>query len=202
VTTLQRERPAPPRPANGGLPARRAVVRWAWRLFRREWRQQLLVLALLTVALAATTVGLGFITNVTARQQAQFGDANQIITIAGTDPNLAADIALARSRFGTIDVIEHEKVPIPGSVSSIDVRSLDPAGPYVRAMIRLDSGRYPSGPADIAVTRRFADIFDLHGSRARPGTSWGWWRTRPTSLKRSRSRRPANCRRPRPSTSC
>jgi putative ABC transport system permease protein len=32
---------------HGGMPARRAVVRWAWRLFRREWRQQSLVLALL-----------------------------------------------------------------------------------------------------------------------------------------------------------
>ena len=29
---------------NGGLGARRAVLRWAWRMFRREWRQQILVL--------------------------------------------------------------------------------------------------------------------------------------------------------------
>ena len=35
---------------DGGAPARRAVMRWAWRLFRREWRQQLLVLALIIVA--------------------------------------------------------------------------------------------------------------------------------------------------------
>jgi hypothetical protein len=27
---------------DGGAPARRAVVRWGVRLFRREWRQQLL----------------------------------------------------------------------------------------------------------------------------------------------------------------
>ncbi|MDY7089812.1 MAG: FtsX-like permease family protein [Actinomycetota bacterium] len=42
---------------NGGLPARRAVVRWAWRMFRREWRQQVMVLTLLTVAVAVATVG-------------------------------------------------------------------------------------------------------------------------------------------------
>jgi hypothetical protein len=35
------------------------VVRWAVRLFRREWRQQLLVLGLLTVAVAATIWGTG-----------------------------------------------------------------------------------------------------------------------------------------------
>jgi len=29
------------RPSEGGIPARRAVTHWAWRLFRREWRQQL-----------------------------------------------------------------------------------------------------------------------------------------------------------------
>src|SRR5258708_27595402 len=41
----------------GGIVARRAVIRWGWRLFRREWRQQLLVLGLLTVAAAATSRG-------------------------------------------------------------------------------------------------------------------------------------------------
>ena len=40
-------------PGSGGIAARRALVRWAERMFRREWRQQLLVLALLTVAVAA-----------------------------------------------------------------------------------------------------------------------------------------------------
>ena len=41
-------------PAAGGGAARRAVVRWSWRLFRREWRQQVLVLVLITVAVAVT----------------------------------------------------------------------------------------------------------------------------------------------------
>src|SRR5258707_5286969 len=34
----------------GGLVARRAVARWGWRLFRRGWRQHLLVLGLLAMA--------------------------------------------------------------------------------------------------------------------------------------------------------
>ena len=49
--------------AGGGIVARRAVVRWGWRLFRREWRQQLLVLGLLTVAVAATIWGTSVVTN-------------------------------------------------------------------------------------------------------------------------------------------
>src|SRR5260370_13981877 len=39
--------------AGSGIVARRAVIRWSWRLFRRE-RRQLLALGLLTVAGAAT----------------------------------------------------------------------------------------------------------------------------------------------------
>ena len=39
------------RPGSSG-PARRAVLRWSARLFRREWRQMVLVLALMTVAVA------------------------------------------------------------------------------------------------------------------------------------------------------
>ena len=51
------------RSARGLTPSRRAVVRWAWRLFRREWRQQLLVLALIIVAVTATIVGSAVATN-------------------------------------------------------------------------------------------------------------------------------------------
>ena len=47
MSTALGDRPAQAGARNGGAPARRAVIRWAWRLFRREWRQQLLVLALM-----------------------------------------------------------------------------------------------------------------------------------------------------------
>jgi len=47
-TTLERP-PTGALSGNGGAPARRAMLRWAWRLFRREWRQQLLIVALVVV---------------------------------------------------------------------------------------------------------------------------------------------------------
>ena len=54
MTVAVRDRPAPlatgPK-SEGGVPARRAMVRWAWRLFQREWRQQVLVLGLLVLSL-------------------------------------------------------------------------------------------------------------------------------------------------------
>ena len=53
MSATLRDRPVRSGSASGGVPARRAVARWAWRLLRREWRQQILVVALLTLAVAA-----------------------------------------------------------------------------------------------------------------------------------------------------
>src|SRR2546423_11819878 len=145
--------PAPARPAGGGgLPARRAVIRLAWRLFRREWRQQFLVLALLTVAVAATTVGAGLAGTSSQSSASMFGTANRLITLSGSAPNIAADVATAKRAFGTVEVIEHQQVAVPGSAIPIDLRRQDPHGVFGHPTLRLDAGRYPSGPDEVAVT--------------------------------------------------
>jgi len=162
VSTDLAERPVDTRPPNGGAPARRAVVRWSWRLFRREWRQQALVLTLLVVAITATTVGLGLVTNVaSSHDQATFGTANHVMTVTGSPQNLSADVAAAKAHFGSIDVIGHQKIAIPGSVATVDLRAQDPHGAYGQPMLRLDAGRYPSGPDEVAMTSRVARIFKL-----------------------------------------
>ena len=60
------------------------MVRWAWRLFRREWRQQLLILALVIVAVAATVVGATVATNAPAPAGAGFGTAQYLATLHGS----------------------------------------------------------------------------------------------------------------------
>jgi putative ABC transport system permease protein len=82
TTTLDRP-PVQKTPANGGLPARRAVVRWAWRLLRREWRQQLLILALIVVAVVATIVGGAVATNTRQPSNFGFGTAQDSATYQG-----------------------------------------------------------------------------------------------------------------------
>ena len=162
MSTALEERPVFPRPGEGGAPARRAMVRWSWRMFRREWRRQALVLALLAVAVAATTVGLAASSNSSGLgPDPVFGTANTIISISGADPHLAADIAAVQSRFARSDVVEHQSVVVPGSVSTVDLRSESPAGGYVRATLRLDRGRYPTGPGQVAVTSGVASLFGL-----------------------------------------
>ncbi|MGH9057543.1 MAG: FtsX-like permease family protein [Acidimicrobiales bacterium] len=156
------------RASAGGAPARRAVNRWAWRLYRREWRQQALIVVLLIVAVAATIIGLGVASNAThLSADPTFGTANTIVTLPGSDPQLSADLAALQQQFGPIDVIDHQTVQVPGAVLTIDVRAQNPNGPYGRVLLRLDSGRYPTGPGQVAVTSAVAQDFGL-----RVGSVW------------------------------
>jgi putative ABC transport system permease protein len=166
ANTARVDRPPARRPGNGGTPARRALIRWSWRLFRREWRQQLLVLVLLTVAVAATTFGIAIAGNGRPVYNATFGTANYALTWPGSDRHLAADLAYARQRFGPIEVIAHQNVKIPGSLNTIDLRAESPRGRFGYPLLRLDAGRYPVGPDQVAVTAGVAAIFGLRlGSR-------------------------------------
>ena len=171
MSATLRDRPIVPGSAGGGVPARRAVARWAWRLFRREWRQQVLVLVLLilTVAVAAFSVSAAY--NVASLPGPQFGSANHLLQLDGTNPKvLAADIAAARKAFGTIQVIGRQFVPIPGSAQTVEFRAQNPHGPYSGPMIALTRGRYPSGAGQVAVTGQIAQTLQLHiGSLLSPG---------------------------------
>jgi len=171
ISTALRERPAAPAPSagtgNGGVPARRAVTRWAWRLFRREWRQQLLVLALITVAVAATIIGAAVATNNPPSPNAGFGTAKDMATFQAPDPHLASQIAELRQRFGRIDVIENQTLAVPGSIETYQVRAQNPHGPYGQPMLSLVSGHFPAGAGQVAVTSGVASDFGL-----RIGSVW------------------------------
>jgi putative ABC transport system permease protein len=168
MTTGLRERPAPAGEAgNGGVPARRAVIRWAWRLLRREWRQQLLVLGLVTVAVAATIVGAAVATDTPPAANAGFGTAQDQANFQSPDPHLASQIAALRHRVGRVDIIENQTVAIPGSIDTFDLRAQNPRGPYGQPMLSLVSGHYPAGPGQVAVTSGVAAAF-----RLRVGDLW------------------------------
>ena len=151
-------------PSRGGAPARRAIRRWAWRLLRREWRQQVLIVSLLIVAVAATTVGLGLVVNANGTNlgQGQFGDAATRIDIGAPGANgVAADLAAARQQFGAVEAIAHVGVPVPGSITPVELRAEDPHGTFSRPMLQLVSGGFPVGADQAAVTRTVATTFSL-----------------------------------------
>src|SRR5258707_1519125 len=161
MTTAVRERPAHARSDNGGVPAGRAVIRWAWRMFRREWRQQLLVLALIVVAVAATFVGAAVATDTPPPAGLGFGTAKDLATFPGPDRHLAADIASLQRRFGRVDVIENQILPIPGSVNTYQLRAPNPHGPFRQPMLAPVTGPYPTGPGQVARDHGVGPAFNL-----------------------------------------
>jgi putative ABC transport system permease protein len=163
MTAIAPARPALPEAAGGGVAARRAVTRWAFRLLRREWRQQLLVMALLALTVAAASFSVAAAYNVAPRPDPQFGSANHLLQFAGADQKtLTADIAAARKAFGTIQVIGRRFVPVPGSAQTIEYRAENPHGPYSGPALALTQGRYPTGAGQVAVTSGIAQTLQLH----------------------------------------
>jgi putative ABC transport system permease protein len=160
---------------NGGVPARRAVFRWGWRLFRREWRQQLLVLALLTMAVAATIWGASVVTNWQLQNPgyATFGTAAALVTLPGSDPHLAADIAAIQGRWGPADLIENQDIAT-GTTQPVQLRAENRNGHYNAPLLSLVSGTYPAGPGQVALTSQVAGLYGAHvgGSWRAAGTTW------------------------------
>jgi putative ABC transport system permease protein len=159
------------------------MVRWAWRLFRREWRQQFLILALIIVAVAATVVGATVATNTPAPAKAGFGTAGALATFQGSgkraNASLSAtqanaDIAQVQHRFGQVDVIENETFAIPGSIDTYSLRAQNPHGPFGRPMLSLVSGHYPSGPGQVAMTQGMASTFNVRAGDTWHGAGQSW----------------------------
>ena len=154
----------------GGVPARRAMVRWAWRLFRREWRQQLLILLLVIVAVAAVVVGAAVATNTPPPANSGFGTAHDMATFNVTPTpksssqslaNAETHIASLERHFGRVQVIENETFSVPGSSQTYEFRSQNPHGPFGAPMLQLLSGHYPKGPDQIALTPGLASQLNL-----------------------------------------
>lgn len=139
------------------LAGRRAVLRWGWRLFRREWRQQLTVLALLTVGVATMTYLVALAHNAASTGVAGFGSADVRFRFGAADPDVAAaDVALARDFYDDVDVLTLREVPLPGSAKGVVFRSLDPSGTFTGPMLALRAGHYPTGDDDVALTEELA----------------------------------------------
>jgi putative ABC transport system permease protein len=158
---MPRERPVTGRASHGGIAARRAVIRWALRLLRREWRQQLLILALITVAVAATVVGSAVATNTPSPATGAFGTAQDLATFTGSNSHVTAEIASISRRFGTVDVIENQTFSIPGSIQTYSLRAQNPHGPFGQPMLSVVSGQFPVGTGQVAVTSGLAADFHL-----------------------------------------
>jgi putative ABC transport system permease protein len=148
------------RSSDGGVAARRAVTRWAWRLFRREWRQQFLILALIAVAVAATILGSSVAVNNPPPKDAGFGTAPYSATFVSDNAKTQAFIAQVQ-HLGTAQVIENQTFSIPGSINTYQLRSQVAPGPFAAPMLSLLKGHYPASADQVAVTSSVASAFRL-----------------------------------------
>jgi putative ABC transport system permease protein len=132
-------------------------------MFRREWRQQILVLALLVAAVAAAIAFASAAYNAApVPGNASFGTANHLLKFEDSDPQaLDSDVAAAEKWFGTIDVIGHRHVAVPGAFEPLEYRAQDPQGFYGAPMLALREGRYPMAAGEVAVTDAVAEAFEL-----------------------------------------
>ena len=161
------ERPPAQRPRDGGVPARRVIIRWAIRLLRREWRQQLLIFALITAAVAATFIASAVATTTPSSPTGTLGTAQFAATFSGKPTQITSDIAAVQGKYGQTDVVENQTVSVPGQVATFDLRSQNPHGPFGQPLLSLTSGSYPTTAGQVAVTSGVASEFSL-----RVGSIW------------------------------
>lgn len=147
--------------SDGGMVARRAITRWAWRLLRREWRQQILILALIAIAVAATTIGVGVSTNTPLSPYVGFGKAKDLATFQRYDAVTKARVASWQRQFGEVDVIENQIITVPGSIDTFYLRSMNPRDSYVQPLVSLVSGHYPTNAHQVALTSSVASELNL-----------------------------------------
>jgi putative ABC transport system permease protein len=129
---------------------------------RREWRQQLLIFALITLAVGATIVASAVATDTPQPANFGFGTAHDSATFSALNGRTRAEVASLERRFGTVELIESQTETIPGSINTYELRSEVPHGAFSGPMLSLLSGHYPSGARQVAVTRGVASDFQLH----------------------------------------
>ncbi len=168
MLTLERDRPVrEPDDPRRAAAARRVLSRWALRLAVREWKQRILIVLLITVATAATVLGIAVASATPGTPNyGIYGTASTLVQLPGTTPDLPGVIAKMEKAYGAASVIDDQPI-VTGQAGGADLRAQDPNAPYTHVLLALDSGRYPTAAAQVAVTSGLAQLYGL-----RIGSVW------------------------------
>ena len=147
--------------------ARRSLSRWAVRLALREWKQRILIVLLIAVASAATLLGIAVASATPGTPNAGiYGTAQTLVQLSPTTPQLSSVIAKIEKAYGSASVVYDEPI-VTGQAGGADLRAQDPSAPYTQVLLALDSGHYPSGSGQVAVTSGLAQLYSL-----KIGSTW------------------------------
>ena len=146
--------------------ARRTLSRWAVRLALREWKQRILIVLLIAVASAATLLGIAVASATPGTPNAgTFGTARRGSGCQAARPTVQCHREIEKA-YGAASVVYDEPIST-GQAGGADLRAQDPSAPYTQVLLALDSGHYPSGPGQVAVTSGLAQLYGLH-----VGSTW------------------------------
>jgi putative ABC transport system permease protein len=147
--------------------ARRTLTRWALRLALREWKQRILIVLLIAVASAATLLGIAVASATPGTPNAGiYGTAQTLVQLPGSTPGLPGAIAKIGQAYGAASVVYDQPITT-GQAGGADLRAQDPSAPYTKVLLSLVSGRYPTGPDEVAVTNGLAQLYSL-----KTGSTW------------------------------
>ena len=154
--------------------ARRALLHWGLRLLRQEWKQRVIIVALIAVATAAMILGTNVASATPGTPNAGiYGTSSTLVVLNGNTPHLAAAVGKITKAYGPASVVDDRTLPT-GIAGGADLRAQDPDASYTRVLLALDSGRYPAGAGQVAVTDGLARLYGLAiGSRWHPPGSGG-----------------------------
>jgi putative ABC transport system permease protein len=130
-------------------------------MLRREWRQQVLIVALVAVAVASTVVGSAAAIDGQAPSHAGFGTARNAATLTTSGAALTSQVATISRTVGPVDVIANRQAQVPGSIATFDWRHQDPHGAYGAPMLALLSGRYPLRRGEVALSGALSGALHL-----------------------------------------
>jgi len=126
---------------------------------RREWRQQLLVLALITVATAAASLGVSMAHNSVPSPSDRVGSAtHELGLFAEQGLGMADSIEAAEAVFGTIDVSYAAQGHRAGSTDDYTITDRGESTAFGGETFRLRSGKMPEVAGEAVVARGRATL--------------------------------------------
>ncbi len=137
--------------------AKRALGRWGWRLLRQEWREQLLILGLITVSIAMASVLATAIFHAEQPPSTFTGDASYRISVFGDETETLNDkLARAQVAFPRAEVTRSIIASRDGAGQDFLIEAPPSASALGAEPIRMIEGRRPQSEGEIAVSTSLA----------------------------------------------
>ena len=156
------------------MAARRVMWRWGWRQLRREWRQQLLILALVAFATGGAAFFATMIFYANQPASAFTGSATQRLTVTQGEISLAETLRSVEDALGTTETTGVREVRRDQSSITFPLSDPPTTSMFGAEPIRLLDGHRPTADSEIAISPELAAQLNIEIGAAVPidGTSF------------------------------